>query len=228
MTTKTQTKTVKTSELRSGDVVLAHGMRLLIDRPIAQSTAHPADDTRGPVLFTQALVLNRDDVPNSLVPIAWTREWNRSGDNANEHRWTIQGNDLATWAVERPLPLLDMSNPLQASIARARADEIVLASERVPTVHEFESTSCAYDMSQCDDAIHDGDVLVVRSENAVAILLSAWPTAVTALVAGEHFHVPESLDWTRVPAIDPSLPSKSYLRSLEIAMPIIDELSAQS
>lgn len=131
------------------------------------------------------------------------------------------------FAFERPV-LLDMSNPLQASIARARADVIEPASERVPQVHEFDSTSEAYDVSQCADEIRDGDVLVVRSERAVAIMLSAWPTAVEPGLEGDAFHVPDAIDWTRVPAIDPSMPSKSYQRSAQIAYAIVAELRGEA
>lgn len=46
-------------------------------------------------------------------------------------------------------------------------------------IHIFESTSEAYDESQCSDEIKFGDVLVVESERVVGFLLSAWPIAVT-------------------------------------------------
>jgi hypothetical protein len=97
----------KTSELSTGDVVNCHGMRCLIDRDVLVSTAH-ADSLGvgdGKTRYTLALVLNRDDVPGSVVPVGWTADWKRNArDEAlphdGEHRWTIQGNDLATWAVE--------------------------------------------------------------------------------------------------------------------------------
>lgn len=80
---------VKTSELLPGDVVLVHGMRCLIDGDLTVSRVHP-----GVVHWTAALVLNRDDEATHAVPRSWTREADGS------HRWTIQGNDLATWAIE--------------------------------------------------------------------------------------------------------------------------------
>ena len=46
-------------------------------------------------------------------------------------------------------------------------------------VHTFASSGEAYDASQTDDAIKDGDVLHVPSEGSAAVLLAAWPTAVT-------------------------------------------------
>lgn len=53
------------------------------------------------------------------------------------------------------------------------------AVERV-LVHRFDSTSEAYDASQCYDEIHGGDVLVVESERVVGVLVGAWPVAITA------------------------------------------------
>lgn len=100
------TITVKTSELRDGDIVLTHGMRCLIDRPLQISNSHPVARDGSRCRWTQALVLNREEVPGHVVPVSWTADWdrNRRGDDLphdGEHRWTIQGNDLASWYVER-------------------------------------------------------------------------------------------------------------------------------
>lgn len=46
------------------------------------------------------------------------------------------------------------------------------------TVHTFETTGEAYDACQCDDAIHNGDVLLIPSEGVVGIA-DTWPVAVT-------------------------------------------------
>lgn len=99
---------VRTSELRAGDIVRCHGMRCLIDREINVSKSHPASRDGSQTLYTQALVLNRDDVPREHVPYSFTADWDRYPSvnrstplpHHGEHRWTIQGNDLATWAVE--------------------------------------------------------------------------------------------------------------------------------
>ncbi|WP_199570569.1 hypothetical protein [Streptomyces murinus] len=48
-----------------------------------------------------------------------------------------------------------------------------------PKVHRFDSTGDAYDATQWNDEIRDGDVLVVESEGVVGILRSAWPAALT-------------------------------------------------
>jgi hypothetical protein len=51
-------------------------------------------------------------------------------------------------------------------------------------IHTFECSEDAYDSSQCDDAIKDGDILV--TPESVAVLVQAWPV----LVKGEpgEFH----------------------------------------
>lgn len=53
-------------------------------------------------------------------------------------------------------------------------------------VHGFESAGAAYDMTQCDDRIKDGDILVVKSAGIVGILYDvAWPVALTKAGAKE-------------------------------------------
>lgn len=44
--------------------------------------------------------------------------------------------------------------------------------------HEFESTGEAYDATQTEDAIKDGDLLLIPSERVVGIA-DTWPVAVT-------------------------------------------------
>lgn len=90
-----------------------------------------------------------------------------------------------------------------------------------PRVHRFASTGEAYDDSQTgyfpDDwlgsqdrpieewekdmiQVADGDVLVVESEKAVAVMVEAWPVAVDAAHSGEAFHTTvEEWDWKAVP-----------------------------
>jgi len=55
-------------------------------------------------------------------------------------------------------------------------------------VHYFLSSGEAYDASQCDENIRNGDVLVIKEEEVVGWLLDAWPVAITR----EHgeFHLP--------------------------------------
>ena len=89
-----------TSELRSGDIVQCHGMRCLIDGEINVSRTHPSSDEHGDVRYARALVLNRDEVSKDAVPYGFTTADTSRGDKPGEHRWTIQGNDLARWSVE--------------------------------------------------------------------------------------------------------------------------------
>jgi len=95
----------KTSELRQGDIVVSHGLRLLIDQEILVSKSHPVASDGSQCRYTKALVLNRDDVPSEVVPVSWTADWDRTQSwearpHNGEHRWSIQGNDLAYWWVE--------------------------------------------------------------------------------------------------------------------------------
>lgn len=100
-----------TSELEPGDIVLCHGMRCLIDREVEISRSHPDAPGigDGKTRYVKALVLNREDVPTALVPFSFTADWDRYPSvnrstplpHHGEHRWTIQGNDLARWAVEQ-------------------------------------------------------------------------------------------------------------------------------
>ena len=92
---------VKTSELREGDVVRAHGLRMLIDQPIRVSTCHEYHEHRGHVLCTRALVITPErieDIEDSML---------RMFVRQDGGRWGIQGNDLATWCVERPIIIID-------------------------------------------------------------------------------------------------------------------------
>ena len=95
---------IRISELRVGDIVLDHGMRLLVDRPVEISKSHPVASDGSFCRYTQALVLNRDDPATAAVPRSWTADWKRNGEQTphdGEHRWTIQSNDRMTWRVER-------------------------------------------------------------------------------------------------------------------------------
>jgi hypothetical protein len=56
-----------------------------------------------------------------------------------------------------------------------------------PAVHEFETTGEAYDATQCDDTIANGDVLLIVSEGVVGVA-DTWPVAVT--FARGHLHTP--------------------------------------
>ena len=85
---------LKTSELCTGMVVNCHGMRCLIDRAVEARPDHHVSRPDDMVRSTDTLVLNREDVSDEAVPYAFTE---RGG---KQHRWRIQGNDLARWSVE--------------------------------------------------------------------------------------------------------------------------------
>jgi len=61
----------------------------------------------------------------------------------------------------------------------------------MPKIHEFQSSGEAYDASQVSDEISHGDILVVASENAVAVLDKAWPVAVTEFAGAFHIVSPD-------------------------------------
>ncbi|WP_039828106.1 hypothetical protein [Nocardia testacea] len=54
------------------------------------------------------------------------------------------------------------------------------------TIHTFASTGEAYDRSQFDDAIEDGDILIVPSEGVAGWLEQAWPIAATPSIGQFH------------------------------------------
>ena len=63
-------------------------------------------------------------------------------------------------------------------------------------VHYFDTSGEAYDASQTHDDISDGDVLVVESEQAVAILMKAWPTVYNDDALPNEFHtLGPDYDW---------------------------------
>lgn len=95
--------TLTTPELRRGDIVCEHGMRVLIDGDPQLSKSHPGNST----FYHRGLILNPDEVREAgFVPWGWLFDnsydyENRCWVKTGEPRWTIQGNELARWAVER-------------------------------------------------------------------------------------------------------------------------------
>lgn len=95
---------VATSELRRGDVVLSHGMRVLLDGECTSRV-----DTYGTgreVFWWDGLVLNPDDAINVYrIPRTFIGDYQWDDSEGwvfvQTNRWTVQGNDLARWAVER-------------------------------------------------------------------------------------------------------------------------------
>ena len=56
----------------------------------------------------------------------------------------------------------------------------------MPTIHRFDSTGEAYDLCQCSEHIHKGDVLWIPSERVVGIA-DTWPIAVTTSHGKLHY-----------------------------------------
>lgn len=78
--------TVKTSELRAGDVVRAHGCRFRLTEVVT------ATHERLPTVYAwrSELLSTDDDAIPFVVGIA----------QSDPRGWVIQGNDRATWVVE--------------------------------------------------------------------------------------------------------------------------------
>lgn len=92
---------IKSSELlRTGHVVFAHGMLVYLD---GSPRTHEGYDGIGTVYSFRGLVLNRDEVSPNSVPLSFTAP--DSGETGQ--RWTIQGTNLAKWAILTPAATLD-------------------------------------------------------------------------------------------------------------------------
>ena len=72
--------------------------------------------------------------------------------------------------------------------------------------HTFDSTSGAYDATQCDDTIRNGDILLVESERVVG-LAATWPVAVTV----EHGSLHTLRDGRHLQAQGPDLVGRAAL-----------------
>lgn len=89
-----------TTQLRCGDVVLNHGMRILLDQPRTVIN-HPDRD----VVHFSGKVLNPDDVRDDqlLWSFLHTEEWDSNRNcwvRVYTGRYSIQGNQHARWTVE--------------------------------------------------------------------------------------------------------------------------------
>lgn len=102
-----KTLIVTTSDLRSGDVVLTNGMRVLIEGEPNEYDGYNSGERRT-VYHWKGLVTNLEDVKEEqFIPISWLypdkwvpgQGWNK--DYSAKPRWVVQGNELARWTVER-------------------------------------------------------------------------------------------------------------------------------
>jgi hypothetical protein len=132
-----QTRTVKTSELKVGDIVRNYGMRIRINA----ITEHKDEKSHGGVFWSSdGQVLNLDEVREAgIVPMSWLRtERFVDGEGWVTDRvdfWNVQGNDLATWQVEIPV---ETTAPVQFRSARKAAQSSFgqLHGEWLELIHE--------------------------------------------------------------------------------------------
>lgn len=95
--------TLPINELRKGDIVLAHGMRILLDRDM-ETYGEDYGNPR-PVYQWDGQVLNADDIcdPYHEDYDAYLARWLRPQDWHEEHphrdRWRISGSTRARWTV---------------------------------------------------------------------------------------------------------------------------------
>ena len=76
----------------------------------------------------------------------------------------------------------------------------------------FESTGEAYNASQVDDTIKDGDILVTKN-GSIAILCKAWPVHVKGPI-GEFHTFSSGVNWIR---FSKGRYYHSYLKALSVA-----------
>ncbi len=91
-----------------------------------------------------------------------------------------------------------------------------------PKVHYFADEAEAYNASQCDDAINDGDVLVAG--RSVGVLVKAWPTYVVGEKGGEFHHLRGSLNSGIDLRAWLSFEGGKYLSSARIAREVWEEI----
>lgn len=93
---------LNTTELRQGDIVMTHGMRVLLESEPLVSPNGRASQTYS----FAGRVLNLDEVRASgIVPMSFlrTEKWidGKGWTVDREDVWPIQGNELAHWSVDR-------------------------------------------------------------------------------------------------------------------------------
>ena len=90
MTNPTPLITKRSSELRAGDVVVEHGHRLVL-------VGEPHTFTNGSMGDLVGYSWHGEPVDGIVNPDGdeWVARW-----ITHDGYWTVQGNDLVTWAVE--------------------------------------------------------------------------------------------------------------------------------
>jgi hypothetical protein len=115
-----QRLTLTTPELRAGDIVVTHGMRVRLDTLVTYPSGH------GQTVYAwHGTVTNPEDVRREdLVPLSWWRDG-----------WTVQGNDLARWSVERRVWVWCPS-AMAPSTADLDADDVATCRDCGATDHD--------------------------------------------------------------------------------------------
>lgn len=90
--TTAMTEECNTSAIRVGDVIHHFCLRLKVDREIREVRSLYSD-RGGTVWATSALIENWDQVADYVGDLA-------DVDDSGRRRWTIQGNNFATWTRE--------------------------------------------------------------------------------------------------------------------------------
>jgi hypothetical protein len=98
--------TLVSSQLRAGDLVLEYGMRIRLH---GEPAVYDHDSPAGPTYNWPGQVENLQEVLDAgFVPRSFLCEniWDpaKGWTLKLTGRWTVQGNDLARWRVERPAP----------------------------------------------------------------------------------------------------------------------------
>ena len=97
---------VKPSQVRVGDVVLEHGMRVRIDRISTYPGAADSPDTKT-VYACIGYVLNLAEVRAAgIVPRSFLYDTERNNlgpGHGREDEWNVQGNDLRSLTLDRPV-----------------------------------------------------------------------------------------------------------------------------
>lgn len=93
---------LNTSELRKGDVVHAHGMEIYLDDEPKTWTSRNAGEAEPCTVYAfKGRVINLREFRESswarVIPMSWLMDDETKRNNV----WTIQGNHLARWSVER-------------------------------------------------------------------------------------------------------------------------------
>jgi hypothetical protein len=86
--------------------------------------------------------------------------------------------------------LVSADGTLNSSTARSLDLRVAPSADnaftRRPAVHRFRTTGDAYNASQTDSLIANGDVLVALDEHVIGVLMQAWPVAITGVFGDFH------------------------------------------